>query len=42
VNLVAPQGARLKRGVSVIGVVIVVGFVAFWGWNFFSTMFLTP
>jgi len=42
VNLVAPQGARLKRGVSVVGVVIVVGFVAFWGWNFFSTMFLTP
>jgi len=42
VNLVAPQGARLKRGVSAVGVVIVVGFVAFWGWNFFSAMFLTP
>jgi len=42
VNIVAPQGARLKRGVSVIGVVIVVGFVAFWGWNVFSSFFLTP
>lgn len=35
-NIVAPQGARLKRSVSVLGVVIVVGFVAFWGWNFFA------
>jgi hypothetical protein len=35
-NIVAPQGARLKRGVSVLGVFIVVGFVAFWGWNFFA------
>lgn len=41
-NIVAPQGARLKRGASVIGVVIVVGFVAFWGWNFFSGLVLTP
>lgn len=41
-NIVAPQGARLKRGVSVATVVIVAGLVAFWGWNFFSTMFLTP
>jgi len=39
VNIVAPQGARLKRGVSVFGVVIVVGFLAFWGWNFFSSLF---
>ena len=36
-NIVAPQGARLKRGVSVFGIVLVVGFVAFWGWNFFSS-----
>jgi len=42
VNIVAPQGARLKRGASVFGVVIVVVFVAFWGWNFFSSFFLTP
>lgn len=36
-NIVAPQGARLRRGVSVIGVVIVAVFVAFWGWNFFGS-----
>jgi len=41
VNIVAPQGARLRRGVSVIGVVIVVAFVAFWGWNFFGS-FVSP
>jgi len=41
VNLVAPQGARLKRGFSVAGVVVVAGLVAFWGWNFFSGMFLS-
>jgi hypothetical protein len=39
VNIVAPQGLRLKRGVSTIGVVIVVVFVAFWGWNFFDNFF---
>jgi len=38
-NIVAPQGARLKRGVSTIGVVIVVVFMVFWGWNFFSSIF---
>ena len=38
-NIVAPQGARLKRGVSTIGVVIVVVFMVFWGWNFFSSFF---
>lgn len=42
VNIVAPQGARLRRGVSVAGVVIVGVFVAFWGWNFFSSFFPTP
>lgn len=39
VNIVAPQGARLKRGVSVISVVIVAAFIAFWGWNVFSDFF---
>ena len=41
-NIVAPQGARLKRGASVIGIVLVVVFVGFWGWNFFTSFFLTP
>jgi hypothetical protein len=35
-NIVAPQGARLKRGVSALAVVLIVGFVAFWGWSFFG------
>ena len=38
-NIVAPQGARLKRGASLIGIVVVVVVVAFWGWNFFSSVF---
>jgi len=41
-NIVAPQGARLKRGFSLVGVVVVAGFVAFWGWNFFSNVVFTP
>ena len=41
-NIVAPQGARLKRGASVVGIVIAVVFIGFWGWNFFSSFFLTP
>ncbi len=41
-NIVAPQGARLKRGASVFGVVIIVVFVAFWGWNFFSNVVFAP
>ncbi len=40
-NIVAPQGARLKRGASVIGIVVVVVVVAFWGWSFFSSI-LSP
>jgi len=39
VNIVAPQGARLKRGVSVLSVVIIAAFIAFWGWNFFADFF---
>lgn len=35
-DLVAPQGARLKRGVSVVGVVVVVGFLLVWSWGFFG------
>ncbi|HEU0206579.1 MAG TPA: hypothetical protein VFQ74_07805 [Pseudolysinimonas sp.] len=42
VNIVAPQGARLRRGVSVAGVAIIVVFVAFWGWNVFGSFFATP
>ena len=38
-NIVAPQGARLRRGASTIGVVLVVVFVAFWGWTFFTNFF---
>jgi hypothetical protein len=33
-NLVAPQGARLKRGVPVAAVVIVAIFAVIWGWSF--------
>jgi hypothetical protein len=35
-NLVAPQGARLKRGVPVAAIVVVAVFVAIWGWTFFG------
>lgn len=38
VNLVAPQGARLKRGFSVGSVIVVVVFVAIWGWSFFGDL----
>ena len=37
-NVVAPQGARLKRGVSVLGVVLVAAFVLIWGWSFFGQL----
>jgi len=36
VNLVAPQGARLKRGFSVGSVIVVVAFVAIWIWSMFA------
>ncbi|CAN5184662.1 hypothetical protein BH09ACT5_BH09ACT5_01560 [soil metagenome] len=35
-NLVAPQGQRLKRGVSVGAVVAVVAVAVLWGWPFFG------
>lgn len=35
-NIVAPQGQRLKRGVSVGAVVVVVGFALVWLWPFFG------
>jgi len=38
-NIVAPQGARLKRGVSTLGVVLIVAFAAYWGWTFFGNFF---
>jgi hypothetical protein len=39
INAVASQGLRLKHGVSILGVVIVAGFVVFWGWNFVRPFF---
>jgi hypothetical protein len=39
VDLVAPQGARLKKGVSVGSVIAIVAFVAIWGWSFFGDLF---
>ncbi len=35
-NIVAPQGARLKRRVSVGAVILSVVFLAFWLWGFFG------
>jgi len=35
-NLVAPQGARLKRRVPVAAAVVVGVFVVIWGWTFFG------
>lgn len=37
-NTVAPQGRRLKRGVSVGAIVLVVGVVVLWFWPFFAGM----
>jgi hypothetical protein len=39
INMVAPQGARLRRGVSVIGIIAIVAIAAFWGWSAFSGLF---
>ncbi|TBN56412.1 hypothetical protein EYE40_02800 [Glaciihabitans arcticus] len=38
VNLVAPQGQRLKRGGSVIATIAIVAFVAYWAWSFFGSI----
>ena len=35
-DVVAPQGARLKRGVPVAAIVILAAFVVIWGWTFFG------
>lgn len=35
-NVVAPQGARLKHGVSVVAIAFVAIFLAVWGWGFIS------
>ena len=35
-NVVAPQGARLKRRVSVAAIVVVAVFVVIWAWTFFG------
>jgi len=38
-NIVAPQGARLKRNVSVGAIVLIVGMAIIWGWSFFADIF---
>ena len=35
-NIVAPQGTRLKRNVSVGAILLIVGAVVIWGWSFFA------
>jgi hypothetical protein len=35
-NIVAPQGARLKRNVSVGAILLIVGMAILWGWGFFA------
>ena len=35
-NIVAPQGQRLKRGVSVGAIIALVVFVVLWGWPMFG------
>lgn len=35
-NIVAPQGARLKRGVSVGAIIAIVAVSLIWGWSFFA------
>jgi hypothetical protein len=37
-NIVAPQGARLRRGTPVIAIVFVVIFVVIWGWSFLGPL----
>ena len=38
-NVVAPQGQRLKRGLSVGAIILVVVFAAFWAWPLFADLF---
>ncbi|WP_309711303.1 hypothetical protein [Pseudolysinimonas sp.] len=37
-NIVTPQGARLKRGVSVGAIILIVATALIWGWSFFADM----
>ena len=38
-NIVAPQGARLKRNVSVGAILLIVGAAIIWGWSFYADIF---
>jgi len=38
-NIVAPQGARLKRNVSVGAILLIVGMAIVWGWGFYADIF---
>jgi hypothetical protein len=38
-NIVAPQGARLKRNVSVGAILLIIGGVIVWGWSFYADIF---
>jgi hypothetical protein len=35
-NMVAPQGRRLRHGVPIAGIVVIVAFAAFWLWSVFA------
>jgi hypothetical protein len=38
-NIVAPQGARLKRNVSIGAILLIVGMAIVWGWSFYADIF---
>ncbi len=38
-NIVAPQGTRLKRSVSVGAILLIVAAALIWGWSFFADIF---
>ena len=40
-NIVAPQGARLRRGVSVGAVILIVAAAVIWGWSFVADLVST-
>ena len=35
-DMVAPQGRRLRQGVPIAGIVVIVAFAAFWLWGAFG------
>lgn len=37
-NIVAPPGRRLRSGVSITTVIVIVGFVVYWGFSFFGSI----